>query len=205
MLDVRKPGLGMRLPWIDTIFFVDMRITTIDLLPQQCITRDTVSITLNGVVFFKVIKANMSNYKYATTKAAETAIRQVVGEYKFDELLTHTGEMKNRLQQIISERTRNWGISIEAVELKNINLPESIVVAMATQAAAEREKRAKVIESEAEKMASQKIKESSDILSGNDVTMRIRTLQALQKVAMEEDSTIIFPIPIDFPYIYKVQ
>jgi len=200
LIAIRGAGLGLRLPFIDVMFKVDMRVRVIDLAPQECISKDTVSLTISGVVFYKVVKAGMSNYDFGIRNVAGTSVRQVIGEYKFDELLSHSVEIRNRLQTIIAERTNTWGILITALELKNINFPQSIVVSMASQAAAEREKRAQIITADAERLSSQKLKDAADILSGNADTMRIRTLQTLQKVAIEKGSTVIFPIPIDFPY-----
>jgi len=202
-IGIRNAGLGLRLPFIDIIYKVDMRISVLDLAPQECISKDTVSLTINGVVFYKVVRAGMSNYDFGIRNVAGTSVRQVIGEYKFEELLSHSTEIKLRLQNIIAERTKSWGVLITALELKNINFPQTIVVSMAAQAAAEREKRAHIITADAEKLSSQKLKDAADVLSGNSQTMRIRTLQTLQKIATERRSTIIFPIPIDFPYFEK--
>jgi len=202
-IGIRNAGLGLRLPFIDIIYKVDMRIRVLDLISQECISKDTVSLTINGVVFYKVVLAGMSNYDFGLRNVAGTSVRQVISEYKFEELLSHSVEIKVRLQNIIAERTKTWGVRITALELKNINFPQAIVVSMAAQAAAEREKRAHIITADAEKQSSQKLKDAADILAGNSQSMRVRTLQTLQKVAMERNSTIIFPIPIDFPYFEK--
>jgi regulator of protease activity HflC (stomatin/prohibitin superfamily) len=196
-IGIRNAGLGIRLPFIDIIYKVDMRITVLDLQPQECISKDTVSLTINAVVFYKVLRAGISNYDFGIRNVGGTSVRQVIGEYRFEELLSHSIEIKERLRNIISERTKSWGVQITALELKNINFPQAIVVSMAAQAAAEREKRAQIVTADGEKLASQKLKDAADILAGNSQSMQIRTLQTLQKIATEKRNTIIFPIPID--------
>jgi len=130
-------------------------------------------------------------------------MRQVIGEYELEELISRREQINQKLQKIIDDRTEEWGVCVEAVELKDITLPQSMVRAMASQAEAEREKRAKIITAEGEKLASQKLKEAADVLSGNSASLRIRALQTLQEISTEKHSTIIFPIPIDFPFIDK--
>jgi len=205
---VAHSGLGIRLPFIDIVQKVDLRTNVIDLVPQECITKDSVSITVNGVVFYRVRSAekatiNVANYHYASSNIAQTTMRQVIGEYELEELISRREQINQKLQKIIDDRTEEWGVCVEAVELKDITLPQSMVRAMASQAEAEREKRAKIITAEGEKLASQKLKEAADVLSGNSASLRIRALQTLQEISTEKHSTIIFPIPIDFPFIDK--
>jgi len=205
---VQQSGLGIRVPFIDYVQKVDLRVIVIDLVPQECITKDSVSITVNGVVFYRVRSAekatiNVANYHYASSNIAQTTMRQVIGEYELEELISRREQINQKLQKIIDDRTEEWGVCVEAVELKDITLPQSMVRAMASQAEAEREKRAKIITAEGEKLASQKLKEAADVLSGNSASLRIRALQTLQEISTEKHSTIIFPIPIDFPFIDK--
>lgn len=203
---IQQSGLGIRLPFIDIVQKVDQRVIVIDLVPQECITKDSVSITVNGVVFYRVRSAekatiNVSNYHYATSNIAQTTMRQVIGEYELEELISRREQINQKLQKIIDDRTEHWGVSVEAVELKDITLPQSMVRAMASQAEAEREKRAKIITAEGEKMAAQKLKDAADVLSGNPASLRIRALQTLQEISTEKNSTVIFPIPLDFPFL----
>jgi len=199
---VRDSGLGLRLPFIDTIRKVDMRVSVIDLPAQESITKDSVSIHVNGVVYYRVVSAekatiNVVDHHYATTNISQTTMRQVIGEYELEDIISRRDEINKTLKRIIDERTDSWGISIESVELKDVTLPASMVRALASQAEAERNKRAKIIAAEGEKLASEKLRQAADILSTNPATMQIRTLQTLQEIATEHNNTIVVPIPID--------
>jgi len=167
---VKESGLGLRLPWIDYIRKVDMRVGVIDLPQQESITKDSVSVRVNGVVYYKVTSAekatiNVVDYFYATTNIAQTTMRQVIGEYELEDIISRRDEINKTLKKIIDERTLHWGISIESVELKDVTLPASMVRALASQAEAERDKRAKIIAADGEKLSSEKLRQAADIFS----------------------------------------
>jgi len=199
---VKESGLGLRLPWIDYIRKVDMRVGVIDLPQQESITKDSVSVRVNGVVYYKVISAekatiNVVDYFYATTNIAQTTMRQVIGEYELEDIISRRDEINKTLKKIIDERTLHWGISIESVELKDVTLPASMVRALASQAEAERDKRAKIIAADGEKLSSEKLRQAADILASSPASLQIRTLQTIQTIAIEHNNTIVLPIPID--------
>lgn len=199
---VKDSGLGLRLPWIDSIRKVDMRVGVIDLPQQESITKDSVSVRVNGVVYYKVVSAekatiNVVDHFYATTNIAQTTMRQVIGEYELEDIISRRDEINKTLKKIIDDRTLHWGISIESVELKDVTLPQSMVRALASQAEAERDKRAKIIAAEGEKLSSEKLRQAADILSSNPASLQIRTLQTIQTISIEHNNTIVLPIPID--------
>jgi len=199
---IKESGLGVRLPWIDSIRKVDMRVGVIDLPQQESITKDSVSVRVNGVVYYRVISAekatiNVVDHFYATTNIAQTTMRQVIGEYELEDIISRRDEINKTLKKIIDERTIHWGISIESVELKDVTLPQSMVRALASQAEAERDKRAKIIAADGEKLSSEKLRQAADILSSNPASLQIRTLQTIQTIAIEHNNTIVLPIPID--------
>jgi len=199
---VKDSGLGLRLPWIDSIKKVDMRVGVIDLPQQESITKDSVSVRVNGVVYYRVVSAekatiNVVDHFYATTNIAQTTMRQVIGEYELEDIISRRDEINKTLKKIIDDRTVHWGISIESVELKDVTLPQSMVRALASQAEAERDKRARIIAADGEKLSSEKLRQAADILSSSPASLQIRTLQTIQTISTEHNNTIVVPIPID--------
>ncbi len=199
---VRGPGLVLIIPLIDKIVKVSLRIITMDITPQDVITKDNVSIKVNAVVYFRVVDpakaiVSVENYIYATSQLAQTTLRSVCGEAELDELLAHREKVNTKIQSILDRMTEPWGIKISAVEVKHIDLPEEMRRAMARQAEAERERRAKITLAEAELQASQKLKEAADTLAKNPITVQLRFLQTVSELATEKTATLILPIPIE--------
>jgi regulator of protease activity HflC (stomatin/prohibitin superfamily) len=187
---------------------VSLRLVTLDVPPQDVITRDNVSIKVNAVVYYRVMDANnaiveVENYAYATTQLAQTTLRSVCGQAELDELLAEREKISLRLQEILDKDTDPWGIKVSKVEIKHIDLPPEMQRAMAKQAEAERERRAKVIHAEGEHQASTKLSEAANVLSKDPAALQLRYLQTLSEIATEKNSTMIFPIPIDLfkPFI----
>ncbi len=200
--EVKGPGLVLILPAVQRMVRVSLRTVTMDVPPQDVITRDNVSVKVNAVVYFRVMAAeraiiSVENYLYATSQLAQTTLRSVCGQGDLDELLTERDKINKIIQTILDKQTDPWGIKVSLVEVKGIDLPDEMKRAMAKQAEAEREKRAKIIHAEGEMMASQKILEASDILSKNPLSLQLRYLQTLTEISAEKNSTIIFPIPIE--------
>ena len=183
---------------------VSLRTVVLDIPPQDVITRDNVTIKVNAVVYFRVIdplKAiiDVENFLYATSQLAQTTLRSVLGQAELDELLSRRDQLNEKLQEILDTHTESWGIKVSNVEVKNVDLPQEMQRAIARQAEAERERRAKIIGAEGEFQASTKLSEASDILSRNPMALQLRYLQTLIEISTEKNSTIIFPIPIDHP------
>jgi regulator of protease activity HflC (stomatin/prohibitin superfamily) len=199
---IRKPGLNLILPWIDRMVKVDLRVETLVLEPQEVITRDNVTVHVDAVVYFKVIDAEkavieVKNYAKATTQIALTTLRSVLGQSELDELLSHRDRINERLRDIIDEHTEEpWGVQVVTVEVKDVLLPEGLQRAMARQAEAEREKRAKIIHAEGEFAAAEKLVQAGDMIAGQPVSLQLRYLQTLVEMAGERTSTII-PIPLN--------
>ncbi len=198
----KGPGLVLLIPVVDRMVRVSLRTVVLDVPPQDVITRDNVSIKVNAVVYFRVIDAlkaiiSVENYLYATSQLAQTTLRSVLGQAELDELLAHREKINERLQEILDQHTESWGIKVSNVEVKNVDLPQEMLRAIAKQAEAERERRAKIIGAEGEYQAASKLAEASDILSRNPMALQLRYLQTLIEIATEKNSTIIFPIPID--------
>lgn len=198
----KGPGLIILIPIIDRMVKVSLRTVVLDIPPQDVITKDNVSIKVNAVVYFRVIDAlkaiiDVENYLYATTQLSQTTLRSVLGQAELDELLSHREKINDRLQEILDMHTESWGIKVSNVEVKNVDLPQEMQRAIARQAEAERERRAKIIGAEGEFQASAKLSEASDILSRNPMALQLRYLQTLIEISTEKNSTIIFPIPID--------
>jgi len=174
----------------------------LDVPPQDVITRDNVSVKVNAVVYFRVIDPNravveVENYHYATSQMAQTTLRSVLGQADLDGLLSEREKLNDQLQEIIDRQTDPWGIKVSAVEVKHVDLPQEMQRAMARQAEAEREKRAKVIHAEGEKQAALSLSEAADVMSHNPITLQLRYLQTLNEIAAEKNSTILFPLPMD--------
>ncbi len=203
----KGPGLILLIPVIDRMVKVSLRTVTYDVPPQDVITRDNVSIKVNAVLYFRVIdpaKAiiEVEDYFAATSQIAQTTLRSILGQSELDELLAHREKINDELQKIIDSQTDPWGIKVSAVEVKHVDLPPEMQRAMARQAEAERERRAKVIHAEGELQASQKLAEAARMLSSDPAAIQLRYLQTLTEVASENNSTTIFPVPIDLFKIF---
>ncbi|MGD0230478.1 MAG: slipin family protein [Syntrophorhabdales bacterium] len=198
----KGPGLIILIPIIDRMVKVSLRTVVHDVPAQDVITRDNISIKVNAVVYFRVIdpmKAiiDVENYLYATSQLSQTTLRSVLGQAELDELLSHREKINERLQEILDMHTEPWGIKVSNVEVKNVDLPQEMQRAIARQAEAERERRAKVIGAEGEYQAATRLAEASDILSKNPMSLQLRYLATLVEISAEKNSTIIFPLPID--------
>jgi regulator of protease activity HflC (stomatin/prohibitin superfamily) len=205
-------GAGPRyiIPFIDKMLRIDLRTVTLDIPPQDVITRDNVSVKVNAVLYFRVLDPNravteVENYLVATSQLAQTTLRSVCGEAELDELLAEREKINTKLQQILDHHTDPWGIKVVQVAVKHIDLPEEMRRAMARQAEAERERRAKVINAEGEYQAAEKLAQASVIIEQHPVAVQLRFLQTLVEVASENNSTTIFPVPIDLltPFLAK--
>ncbi len=199
---VKGPGIVLLIPAVQKMVRVSLRTVTMDVPPQEVITRDNVSVKVNAVVYFRVVGPDkaiiaVENFLYATSQLAQTTLRSVCGQAELDELLTERDKINKSIQEILDRQTDPWGIKVSLVEVKAIDLPEEMKRAMAKQAEAEREKRAKIIHAEGEMMASEKILEASSILSKNPISLQLRYLQTLTEIAAEKNSTILFPLPLD--------
>jgi len=210
LIGAKGPGLFFIIPGIDKMLRVSLRLVTMDIPPQDVITRDNVSIKVNAVVYFRVIDPNkavveVENYLYATSQLAQTTLRSVVGQVELDELLAHREKINLQLQDILDKHTDPWGIKVSLVETKAVDLPENMQRAIARQAEAEREKRAKIIHADGEFQAAEKMSEAARILSVHPAAIQLRFLQTLTEVATEKNSTTIFPVPIDLlkPFLEK--
>ena len=202
LISAKGPGIIFLIPLVDKMQKVSLRLVTLDIPPQDVITRDNVSIQVNAVVYYRVMDANnaiveVENYAYATTQLAQTTLRSVCGQAELDELLAEREKISLRLQEILDKDTDPWGIKVSKVEIKHIDLPPEMQRAMAKQAEAERERRAKVIHAEGEHQASTKLSEAANVLSKDPAALQLRYLQTLSEIATEKNSTMIFPIPID--------
>ena len=181
---------------------IDLRVVTLDIAPQDVITRDNVSIKVSAVLYFRVLDPSravteVANYLFATTQLAQTTLRSVGGQTELDELLAQRDKLNARIQEIVDAQTEPWGVKVTLVELKNIDLPQDMQRAIAAQAEAERERRAKVIAAEGEFQAAQRLAEAAEIMNKSPVTLQLRYLQTLKEIASENNSTTVFPIPMD--------
>jgi regulator of protease activity HflC (stomatin/prohibitin superfamily) len=202
LIGAKGPGLIIIIPGIDKLLRVSLRTVTLDIPPQDVITRDNVSIKVNAVVYFRVVDPNravveVENYLYATSQLAQTTLRSVVGQVELDELLAQREKINIHLQDILDKHTEPWGIKIAMVETKQVDLPETMQRAIARQAEAELERRAKIIHAEGEAQAAEKLAEAANIISVNPAALQLRYLQTLTEIAVEKNSTTIFPVPID--------
>ena len=198
----KGPGLILVFSPIDRMVRVSLRVITLDIPPQETITRDNVSVKVNAVIYFRVIDPNkavvqVENYLYATSQLAQTTLRSVLGEVEFDDLLSQREKLNSRLQTILDQHTDPWGIKVSKVEVKQVEIPEQMVRAISKQAEAEREKRAKIIHAEGELSASTKLAEASAILAAEPVSIQLRYLQTLTEIGIEKNTTIVFPLPVD--------
>jgi regulator of protease activity HflC (stomatin/prohibitin superfamily) len=202
LADPKGPGLIWLFWPIDRIVRVSLRTITMDVPTQDVITKDNVTVKVNAVVYFRVVDprkaiVEVENYLYATSQLAQTTLRSVLGEVGLDDLLSKREVLNQRLQEILDTHTDPWGIKVALVELKGVDLPESMQRAMARQAEAEREKRAKVIHAQGEFEASQRLSEAAAVISSQPVALQLRYLQTLTEIGMEKNTTIVFPLPID--------
>ena len=202
IIATKGPGLIILIPIVDKMVKIDMRTITMDVPAQDVITRDNVSIKVNAVVYFRVLDANhavvdVENYLYATSQLAQTTLRSVCGQVELDELLSEREKINLHLQEILDRSTDPWGIKVSLVEVKHIDLPEEMKRAMAKQAEAERERRAKVITAEGAFQAAQTLIEAAALMETQPMSLQLRYLQTLNQIASENNSTTVFPIPID--------
>ncbi len=198
----KGPGLILLIPIVDRMVKVSLRTVVHDVPAQDVITKDNVSIKVNAVVYFRVIDPmksiiDVENYLYATSQLSQTTLRSVLGQAELDELLSHREKINERLQEILDMHTEPWGIKVSNVEVKNVDLPQEMQRAIARQAEAERERRAKIISAEGEFQAAEKLHEASDILAQNPMALQLRYLATLVEISAEKNSTIVFPLPID--------
>jgi regulator of protease activity HflC (stomatin/prohibitin superfamily) len=212
LVGARGPGLVYLIPFVERMERVDLRTVTMDVPPQDVITKDNVSVKVNAVLYFRVIDPRRAivevvDYLFATSQLAQTTLRSVCGQAELDELLAARERINQKIQEILDTQTDPWGIKVVAVELKHIDLPQEMQRAMAAQAEAERDRRAKVINAEGEFQAAQRLAEASAILSQHPTALQLRFLQTLTEVASEHNSTTIFPLPIDLlkPFLDKVE
>jgi len=201
-IGVKGPGLILLIPVIDKMVKVSLRTVVLDVPTQDVITKDNVSIKVNAVVYFRVIQPDkaiveVENYLFATSQLSQTTLRSILGQSELDELLSQRDKINRELAKIIDHQTEPWGIKVSNVEVKHIDLPQEMQRAMAKQAEAERERRAKVIHAEGEFQASQRLADAATIISSNPAALQLRFLQTLTEVASEQSSTIIFPVPLD--------
>jgi regulator of protease activity HflC (stomatin/prohibitin superfamily) len=205
----KGPGIIFLIPLIDKMKRVSLRLITLDIPPQDVITRDNVSLKVNAVVYYRIMDPNnavveVEDYAYATSQLAQTSLRSVCGQAELDELLAEREKISVHLQEILDKDTDPWGIKVSKVEIKHIDLPPEMQRAMAKQAEAERERRAKVIHAEGEFQASAKLSEAAEVISKDPTALQLRYLQTLAEIATEKNSTILFPIPIDlFKHFFK--
>jgi regulator of protease activity HflC (stomatin/prohibitin superfamily) len=198
----KGPGLILLIPLIDRMERVDLRTVTLNIPPQEVITRDNVPSSVNAVAYFRVVDSDraiveVENYLLATSQIAQTALRSVLGKAELDQLLSERERLNEELQTIIDESTEPWGVKVTAVEIKDVEIPEQMQRAMARQAEAERERRAKIINSEGEYQAAQKLTDAADIISTNPASLQLRYLQTLLEIGSNQNTTIVFPLPMD--------
>ncbi|UCG78492.1 MAG: slipin family protein [Nitrospirota bacterium] len=202
IIPIKGPGITIIIPFIDKLLRVSLRTITMDVPPQDVITQDNVSVKVNAVVYFRVMDPNkaitaIEDYIFATSQMSQTTLRSVLGQSHLDDLLSKREEINSELQKIIDLQTEPWGIKVTAVEVKNVDLPQEMLRAIARQAEAERERRAKVIHADGEFQASQKLADAAKIIGTQPSTLQLRFLQTLTEISTEKTNTIVFPIPID--------
>jgi len=199
---VRGPGITFVIPFIERMYKINTRMVTVDVPPQDVITKDNVTLKVTAVVFFRILGpkeavVNVEDYYAATYQKAQTVLRNVLGQFELDDLLAERDQINHRLQSILDAETGQWGIKVDSVEVKHVDLPQEMQRAMARQAEAERERRSKIIAAEGEYQASTRLAEAADIMGHHPIALQLRFLQTLAEIAVENNSTIIFPVPID--------
>lgn len=202
VIDVKGPGLIFIIPIVDRMVRVDLRTITLDVPAQEIITRDNVTVKVNAVAYFRVMDPNkavtqVQNFIVATSQIAQTSMRSVVGQVPLDDLLSEREQLNAKLQKIVDHQTDPWGVKVSIIELKDVQIPETMQRAMAQQAEAERERRAKIINAEGELQASQKLSEAAEVLSKSPGALQLRYLQTAREMSAGKTSTVIFPLPID--------
>ena len=211
IVEPKGPGFKWIIPMVDKMIKISLRVITMDVPPQDIITKDNVSVKVNAVVYFRVVdpvKAviQVENYLYSTSQLAQTTLRSILGQVELDGLLAERETLNIKLQEVLDKHTDIWGIKVTLVEVKDVDLPQEMQRAMARQAEAERERRAKIIAAEGEYQSATKLSEASDILSRNPMALQLRYLQTLAEMSSEKNSTIVFPLPIDLisPFLKKL-
>lgn len=204
---VRGPGLVLIIPGVDRLVRVSLRIVAMDVPSQDVITHDNVTVKVSAVIYFRVLDAvravvEVENFLYATSQLAQTTLRSVLGQVDLDELLANREKINKELQEILDRQTEPWGVKVTLVEVKNIDLPQEMQRAIARQAEAERERRAKVIHAEGELQASEKLAQAARVLAADPTSLQLRYLQTLTEIAAEKNSTILFPLPIDLIKVF---
>lgn len=202
VIEKKGPGLILLTPVVDRMVRVSLRTVTLNVPPQDVITRDNVSLKVNAVVYFRVVDATkavveVENYRYAVEQAAQTSLRSVLGEVELDDLLAQREKLNARLQSIIDEHTEPWGIKVTQVQVKQVDLPQEMQRAIAAQAEAERERRAKIIAAEGEFQASERLSQAAAVLNREPISITLRYLQTLIEIGVEQNTTIVFPLPIE--------
>jgi regulator of protease activity HflC (stomatin/prohibitin superfamily) len=212
LIPVKGPGIIILIPFVDKLVKVDLRTVTFDVPAQDIITQDNISVKVNAVVYFRVLDpakaiTAVEDFHYATSQISQTTLRSVLGQSSLDELLSKRDELNAQLQKIIDDQTEPWGIKVTTVEVKNVDLPQEMLRAIARQAEAERERRAKIIHAEGEFQASKKLSEAASIIAAEPMALQLRFLQTLTEIAAEKNSTTIFPLPIDLitPFLNKAK
>ena len=204
----KGPGFIFVIPVVDKVVRISLRTVTLDVPPQDVITKDNVSVKVNAVVYFRVLEPNsavteVEDYLYATSQMAQTTLRSVMGQCTLDEILSEREKINNELQVLIDKATDPWGIKVSSVETKHVDLPQEMQRAMARQAEAEREKRAKVIAAEGELQAAEKLTQAANMLAREPISLQMRYLQTLVEISTEKTSTIVFPLPIEIMNMFK--
>ena len=202
LIATKGPGLILLIPMVDRMERVDLRTVTLNIPPQEVITRDNVPAGVNAVAYFRVVDAQkaiveVENFLLATSQISQTALRSILGKAEFDQLLSERERLNEELQTIIDESTEPWGVKVTAVEIKDVEIPEQMQRAIARQAEAERERRAKIINSEGEYQAAQKLTDAADIISTNPASLQLRYLQTLLEIGSNQNTTVVFPLPMD--------
>ena len=199
---VRGPGLFIIIPFVERSVKVDLRVVTLDIPSQEAITKDNVTVKVNAVIYFRVVKPEdavikVLDHRYATSQISQTTLRSVIGQHELDDLLAQREKLNQNLQQIIDEQTDPWGVKVSVVEIKEVELPPTMVRAIGAQAEAERERRAKIVHAEGELQAAEKLAGAAQVISVHPSAMQLRYLQTLTQIATEHSSTIVFPLPMD--------
>lgn len=209
---LRGPGLVIIIPFVERARKVDLRVVTMDVPQQECITLDNVTVSVDAVIYFRVVEPadailKVLDYVKATSLLSQTTLRSVVGQSELDEVLSHRERLNERVQSIVDEGTNPWGIKVSLVEVKDVQLAESMQRSMAAQAEAERDRRAKVVHAEGEFQAAAKLAQAAELMSGQPAALQLRYLQAMTAIATEKTNTILFPIPIDLvkPFLERQQ
>jgi regulator of protease activity HflC (stomatin/prohibitin superfamily) len=202
LMGVRGPGLLLIIPFFDRLVRVSLRIVAMDVPPQDVVTKDNVSVKVNAVVYYRVFEPDkaiveVQDYNYATSQLSQTTLRSVIGAAELDELLSARDKINQELQSILDRQTDSWGIKVSAVEVKHVDLPDTMQRAIARQAEAERERRAKIIHAEGELQASEKLAAAANVLAAEPTSIQLRFLQTLSEISVEKNSTIVFPVPVD--------